>query len=153
MSRKAILIFACAILLWQTSGLFSQVLAQAQDRLEKTESFWVQLWNTLKDHPFAFSMILITLITVFSTVMAMLKKDKLLKSLSGHLVTVELKGSQPDHDGERHRGRLRIESEGLEVVEERAQSREKVSYLLRKDEYDSRMISSPIWKRRKEKRR
>jgi hypothetical protein len=62
--------------------------------------------------------------------MAMLRKDKILKSLGGHLVTIELKGEQPGHDGERHRGRLRVESEGLEVVEERTNSsNEKVSYL------------------------
>ncbi len=135
MFRKAILLIICAILLWQASGLINEAEAQAQDRLVKKESFWTQVWNWLKDHTFAFSIITVTVITVFSTVMATLKKDKLLKSLAGHLVTIELKGSQPDSDGERHRGRLRVESEGLEVVEEQVNSsNEKVSYLLREDE-------------------
>ena len=136
MSRKAILIITCAILLWYASGLLNEAMAQAQDRLEKTQSFWVRTWNNLQEHPIYFSIIIVAFVTVFSTVMAMLKKDKLLKGLSGHLVTIELKGSQPGSDGERHRGRLRIESEGLEVVEEKAnKSNEKVSYLIRKDEY------------------
>ena len=136
MFRRGILVIICAILLWQVSGLFNEAAAQAQDRLVERESFWAQLWKWLKEHTFAFSILTVTFITIFSTVMAMLKKDKLLKSLAGHLITVELKGSQPGHDGARHRGRLRVEPEGLEVVEERAnQSNEKVSYLHRKDEY------------------
>ncbi len=135
MFRKAILLVICAILLWQAVDLLNEAEAQAQDRLVTKESFWTQTWNWLKEHTFAFSIITVTFITVFSTVMATLKKDKLLKSLAGHLVTIELKGSQPGSDGERHRGRLRVESEGLEVVEEQVNSsNEKVSYLIRKDE-------------------
>jgi small nuclear ribonucleoprotein (snRNP)-like protein len=130
MSRKGILVIICAMLLWQAFSFFSEVEAQAQDRLVQRESLWDQLWNWLKEHTFAFSIITVTFITIFSTVMAMLRKDKLLRSLAGQLVTIELKGNQPGHDGERHRGRLRVESEGLEVVEERAnKSNEKVSYL------------------------
>jgi small nuclear ribonucleoprotein (snRNP)-like protein len=135
MFRKTILLIICAILLWQAADLLNEAEAQAQDRSAKNESFWVQTWNWLKDHTFIFSIITVTVITVFSTVMTMLKKDKLLKTLAGHLVTIELKGSQPGSDGERHRGRLRVESEGLEVVEEQVNSsNEKVSYLIRDDE-------------------
>jgi small nuclear ribonucleoprotein (snRNP)-like protein len=135
MLRKTILLIICAILLWQAVDLLNEAEAQAQDRLVTKESFWTQAWNWLKEHTFLFSIITVTFITAFSTVMATLKKDKLLKSLAGHLVTIELKGSQPGSDGERHRGRLRVESEGLEVVEEQVNSsNEKVSYLIRKDE-------------------
>ena len=131
MFRKAILVVTCVILLWQVYGIFNEALAQAEPRLDNTESFWVQLWNSLKEHPFIFSMIIVTSITIFSTVMATIKKDNLLKGLAGHLVTIELK------DGARHRGRLRVESEGLEVVAEKAnEGNEKVSYLLRKDEME-----------------
>jgi small nuclear ribonucleoprotein (snRNP)-like protein len=135
MFKKLALILIISIIFCQVFGIFNQAAAQAKDRLEKTESFWVRSWNWLKEHTFVFSISVVTFITVFSTVMAMLKKDKILKSLSGHLVTIELKGEQPGNDGERYRGRLRVESEGLEVVEEKAnKSREKLSYLLRKDE-------------------
>jgi len=131
MFRKAVLVVICVILLWQISAIFNEALAQAEPRLDTTESFLTRLWNSLKEHPFLFSMILITSITIFSTIMATLKKDNLLKSLAGHLITIELK------DGDRHRGRLRVESEGLEVVAEKAnKGNEKVSYLLRKDEMD-----------------
>ena len=136
MFRKAVLTIICAVLLWQAFSLFNEALAQAQDRLVEKESFWSSTWKWLKDHTFAFSIILVTLITISSTVMAMLSKDKLLKGIAGHLVTIELKGDQPGSDGERHRGRLRVESEGIEVVEEQVnKSNEKMSYLLRKDEY------------------
>ena len=135
MFRKAILLITCAILLWQAVDLFNEAEAQAQDRLVTKESFWAQKWDWLKDHTVTLSIIVITFTTIVSTVLAMLKKDKLLKGLSGHLVTIELKGSQPGSDGERHRGRLRVESEGLEVVEEQVNSsNEKISYLIHKDE-------------------
>jgi small nuclear ribonucleoprotein (snRNP)-like protein len=133
MFRKGILVIICAILLWQTIEFFNEAAAQAPDRSVERESPWVQLWKWMKEHTLLFSILTVTFITVFSTVMATLKKDKLLKSLAGHLVTIELKGDQPGHDGARHRGRLRVESEGLEVVEEKANSsNEKVSYLHRK---------------------
>ena len=135
MFRKAILLIICAILLWQAVDLLNEAEAQAQDRSAKNESFWAQKWNWLKAHTVTLSIIIVTFTTIVSTVLAMLKKDKLLKSLGGHLVTIELKGSQPGSDGERHRGRLRVESEGLEVVEEQVNSsNEKVSYLIRNDE-------------------
>lgn len=131
MLRKAVLVVICVILLWQISAIFNEALAQAEPRLDSTESLWMRLWGSLKEHPFLFSMILITSITIFSTIMATLKKDNLLKSLAGHLITIELK------DGNRYRGRLRVESTGLEVVAEKAnKGNEKVSYLLLKGEMD-----------------
>jgi len=85
----------------------------------------------MKEHTFLFSMSLVTILTILTTIMATLKRDKLLKSLAGNLVTIELKGNAG-----RYRGRLRVEPEGVEVVAERAdEGPEKVSYLLRKDEY------------------
>jgi len=118
--------------------IFNDAMAQAQDRGQKKNSFWPRFWDWTKKHTFAFSIILVTVITITSTIMTMVKKDKILKGLSGHLMTIELKGNQPDSDGNRYRGRLRVESEGLEVVEEKnTQSNEKLSYLIRKDEFSN----------------
>ncbi|MFC1719397.1 hypothetical protein ACFL6S_37450 [Candidatus Poribacteria bacterium] len=130
MFRKVILAIICAILVCQLFGFLGEAAAQSVERLDKVESFWVQLWNWLKDHTFLFSIVLVSSLTIFSTIMATLKRDNLLKSLAGHLVTIELQS------GPRYRGRLRVESEGVEVVAEKAdEGPEKVSYLLRKDEY------------------
>ena len=132
MLKKAIFIFVCSVLLWQVLAPPQVAEAQAQDRLVQRESLWVQIWKYLSDHPIILSLIIVTFVTIFSTVMAMVKKDKLLKSLAGQYITIELK----DHT--RHRGRLRVASEGLEVVAEKAnQGNEKVSYLIRKDEFAS----------------
>ncbi len=130
MFRKVVLAIICAILVCQLFGFFGEAAAQYEHRLDRTESSWVQLWNWLVEHTFLFSIILVSALTIFSTVMATLKRDKLLKDLAGHLVTIELQ------NGSRYRGRLRVESEGVEVVAEKADDGpEKVSYLLRKDEY------------------
>lgn len=136
MPKKAIIIALCFIMLFEVFVMFNDAEAQAQDRGKKKESFWKNFWEWTKNHTFAFSIATVTLITILSTIMSMVKKDKILKSLTGNLITIELKGSQPDSDGSRYRGRLRVESEGLEVVEEKAnQSNEKVSYIIRKDEF------------------
>lgn len=131
MFRKVVLVIICTMLVCQLFGFLGEAVAQSVERLDKTESFWGQLWNWLNAHILIFSMVLVTSLTILSTIMATLKRDKLLKSLAGHLVTIELKGNAG-----RYRGRLRVESEGVEVVAERAdEGPEKVSYLLRKDEY------------------
>ena len=133
MSRKIILTITCVIVLWYAAGVLNEAAAQSEPRLDQTESFWIQIWNALKEHPFAFSMVLVTCLTILSTVMTAIKKDKLLKSLAGQLITIELK-----KDKGRHRGRLRVESEGLEVVAEKVNAgNEKISYLLRNAEFTS----------------
>ena len=133
MSRRVIFTITCVLMLWCAVGFINEAAAQAEDRLDQTEPFWVQIWNTLTEHPFAFSMVLVTCLTIFSTIMATIRKDKLLKSLAGQLITIELK-----EDKGRHRGRLRVESEGLEVVSEKAnEGNEKVSYLLRNAEFEN----------------
>lgn len=138
MLRKTIVIIVFTILLCQIFSIFNEATAQAQDRSKKAESLWARLWKWLKDHTFLFSIITVTFITIVSTVMTMLKRDKILKSLAGHLITIEIKGGQPDSDGSRYRGRLRVESEGLEVVEEKVDTKdEKISYLIRKDEFST----------------
>ncbi|MBD3184184.1 hypothetical protein GF312_18005 [Candidatus Poribacteria bacterium] len=132
MSKRTILTIVYFILVSMFILISHQAFAQAQDRLVERVSFWKQAWDYLSERPIIFSIIIVTFVTIFSTIMTMLKKDKLLKSLAGHLVTIELK------DGGRHRGRLRVESEGLEVVAEKVnQSNEKVSYLLRQDEFNN----------------
>lgn len=133
---EKVLVIVFTILVCQAFVFVDQVNAQAQDRAAAGRSFWAQFWEWLTAHTFLFSILLVTLITAFSTVMATLKKDKILKGLAGHLITIEMK------DGARHRGRLRVESVGLEVVEEKAdkdadKDREKISYLVRGDEYSS----------------
>ena len=137
MFRNVILAIVSVVLVCQLLGFLDEASAQSVERLDRTESFWVQLWNWLKEHTFLFSIIIVTALTIFSTMMATLRRDRLLKSLAGQLITIELKGDE-DEDGvdRRYRGRLRVESEGLEVVAERVgEDLEKVSYLLRKDEY------------------
>jgi hypothetical protein len=130
MFRKVVLVIICTMLVCQLFGFLGEAAAQSVERLDKTESFWVQLWNWMAEHTFLFSMILVTTLTIFSTIMATLGRDNLLKSLAGQFVTIELKTNA------RYRGRLRVESAGVEVVAEKAdEGPEKVSYLLRSDEY------------------
>jgi hypothetical protein len=136
MFKKAIIIAICLLMLIEIFAVFNDAEAQAQDRGKKKDPVWTKFWEWTKKHTFAFSITIVTIITIVSTIMTMVKKDKILNTLSGHLMTIELKGSQPDSDGSRYRGRLRVESEGLEVVEEKTnKSNEKVSYLIRKDEF------------------
>lgn len=133
MFKKKILAFVCIILLWQAYGLFNTVQAQSVERLDQTESVWLQIWYWLNDHRFIFSLIIVALLTIFSGVMAMLKRDKLLKSLAGQFITIEMR---KDHNNQRYRGRLRVEAKGLEVLAEMVnEGNEKVSYLMSKEEY------------------
>ncbi len=135
MIRKTILIILIISFLFQILGLLNEVMAQAQpaDPLRKNPSIFIKLWESFRKHTFAFSISIVTALTIFTSIMAMVRKDKILKSLTGQLITIE------QTNGTRYRGRLRVEPEGIEVIAEKGgeNDNETVSYILRKDEMGS----------------
>jgi hypothetical protein len=88
-------------------------------------------WGKFMARAYVFPITMALIATIFGIILATVKKDKLLKSIAGQLITIE------QIDGFRSRGRLRVESEGIEVIAEKEneKDKEKVSYILRKDEY------------------
>ncbi len=135
MVRRAIFIILIMSLLFQLLGLLNEVMAQAQspDPIKKNPSVFIKIWESFRKHTFAFSISIVTALTIFTSVMAMIRKDKILKSLTGQLITIE------QTNGTRYRGRLRVEPEGIEVIAEKGgeNDTETVSYILRKDEMGS----------------
>ncbi len=97
---------------------------------EKPPSRLSEWWKGFIARTYIFTIVMTLIATITGIILTTIKKDKLLKSLSGQLITIEMQ------DGVRNRGRLRVESEGIEVIAEKTKegTNEKVSYILRKDE-------------------
>lgn len=135
MLRKTIFVILIISLLSQFLGLLNEVMAQAQpaDPIRKNPSIFIKIWESFRKHTFAFSISIVTALTIFTSIMAMVRRDKILKSLTGQLITIE------QTNGTRYRGRLRVEPEGIEVIAEKGSENdnETVSYILRKDEMSS----------------
>jgi hypothetical protein len=132
MRRRLIAILIITIFACQMLALIHDVSAQAVPQNEqKKPSAFVTWWTNFMKRAYLFPLTMALIATTLGIIVATVRKDKLLKSLAGQLITIE------QTDGVRSRGRLRVEAEGIEVIAEKANeaSNEKVSYILRKDEY------------------
>ena len=76
-------------------------------------------WGKFMARAYVFPITMALIATVFGIILATVKKDKLLKSIAGQLITIE------QTDGSRSRGRLRVESEGIEVIAEKENEKDK----------------------------
>ena len=134
MRRRLIAILIITIFACQTFAIIHDVSAQAvSQNAVKKPSALVTWWGNFMKRTYLFPLTMALIVTVLGIIVATVKKDKLLKSLAGQLITIE----QKDKDAVRPRGRLRVESSGIEVIAEKANedSNEKVSYILREAEY------------------
>lgn len=132
MRRRLIAILIITIFACQMLAFIHDVSAQAEPQnAQKKPSAFVTWWGNFMKRTYLFPLTMALIVTVLGIIVATVKKDKLLKSLAGQLITIEQK------DGVRARGRLRVESSGIEVIAEKANedSNEKVSYILREGEY------------------
>ena len=130
MQKKLIAIFVVVII---ACGLFSSIhnaSAQVTDDKDKQPSKFAEWWKNFAARTYIFTIVMTLIATITGIILATVRRDKLLKSLSGQLITIEMQ------NGLRYRGRLRVESEGIEVIAEKVkeETNEKVSFILRKDE-------------------
>ncbi|MEK7399475.1 MAG: hypothetical protein AAB116_21245, partial [Candidatus Poribacteria bacterium] len=132
--KKTIAILIIAIFAFLMVAIVHDANAQtvAVDKnAQKKPSAISVWWGKFMARAYVFPITMALIATIFGIILATVKKDKLLKSIAGQLITIE------QTDGFRSRGRLRVESEGIEVIAEKEneKDKEKVSYILRKDEY------------------
>jgi hypothetical protein len=131
MQKKLIVMIILTIIACNLVIFISDTGAQiVTENKEKSPSRLGELWKKFVERTYIYTIIMTLVATVIGIILATVKRDKLLKSLAKQLITIEM------ISGARYRGRLRVESEGIEVIAEKANegSNEKVSYILRKDE-------------------
>jgi len=133
MPKRIIAILIITILACQLLAFIYDAGAQAVDQnAPKKQSSFAKWWENFMKRTYLFPLTIGLIATTIGLIVATVRKDKLLKSISRQLITIE------QRDGARARGRLRVETSGIEVVAEKANedSNEKVSYILRESEYD-----------------
>jgi hypothetical protein len=133
MHKRLIAILIITIFAVQLFAFILDASAQAiTQNAPKKQSNFGKWWENFMKRTYLFPLVMGLLATTATIIVATVKKDKLLKSLSGQLITIE------QIDSARARGRLRVETSGIEVIAEKANegSNEKVSYILRESEYN-----------------
>lgn len=133
MHKRLIAILIITIFACQLFAFILDASAQAVTNAPKKQSNFSKWWENFMKRTYLFPLVMGLIATSVGIIVATVKKDKLLKSLSGQLITIE------QRDGvTRARGRLRVETSGIEVIAEKANegSNEKVSYILPQGEYD-----------------
>jgi len=101
----------------------SQVVTENKDKKPSVISVW---WDNFMKRTYLFPLTMALMATLLGIIFATVRRDKLLKSLSGQLITIEMR------DGKRFRGRLRVEAVGLEVIEEKTkEGKDSVSFIIR----------------------
>jgi len=134
MHKRLIAILIITIFAVQLFAFILDASAQAvTQNAPKKQSNFAKWWENFMKRTYLFPLVMGLIATTVGIIVATVKKDKLLKSLSGQLITIE------QRDGvTRARGRLRVETSGIEVIAEKANegSNEKVSYILPQGEYD-----------------
>ncbi|MDQ1317261.1 MAG: hypothetical protein QG588_912 [Candidatus Poribacteria bacterium] len=133
MHKRLIAILIITIFACQLFAFILDVSAQAvTQNAPKKQSNFSKWWENFMKRTYLFPLVMGLIATTIGIIVATVKKDKLLKSLSGQLITIE------QIDNARARGRLRVETSGIEVIAEKANegSNEKVSYILRESEYN-----------------
>lgn len=131
MPKKLIAILFLTIIVCNLIILITDADAQGvTENKDKKPSKFAEWWQKFAARTYLFTIIMTLVATVSGIILATVRRDKLLKSIAGQLITIEMQS------GARYRGRLRVESEGIEVIAEKASegSNEKVSFILRKDE-------------------
>lgn len=130
--KKFIAILIITIFALHIFALFNDAFAQALPKEEPKKPSQIAVWwEKFMKRAYLFPITMALIATIFGIILATVRRDKLLKSITGQLITIE------QTDGTRFRGRLRVESEGIEVIAEKENTKgnEKVSYIMRKDEY------------------
>jgi hypothetical protein len=134
--KKTIAILIIAIFAFLMVAIVYDANAQAvavdknAPQKPSTITIW---WGKFMARAYLFPITMALIATIFGIILATVKKDKLLTSIAGQLITIE------QIAGSRSRGRLRVESEGIEVIAEKEneKDKEKVSYILPKGEYNT----------------